>query len=66
MCFVSASADPPPIQQPATIADTNVQAAGTDAKRRARAAAGSQSTILSSLFNAPSAALGGAKKLLGQ
>lgn len=66
MCFVSASKDPPPIQQPATIADTNVQAAGDDAKKRARALAGSQSTILSSLFNVPAQVGGGAKQLLGQ
>jgi hypothetical protein len=65
MCFVQ-SKDPEPIQQPATIADPQVQQAGDDAKKRARAAAGSQSTILSSLFNVPTAVGGGAKTLLGQ
>lgn len=65
MCFVQ-SKDPPPIQQPASIADPQVQQAGTDAAKRARAAAGSQSTILSSLFNIPAQVGGGAKTLLGQ
>ena len=67
MCFVSPSQkDPEPIQEPAKIVDPQVQQAGEDAKKRAKSANGSQSTILSSLFNIPSAVGGGAKQLLGQ
>lgn len=62
MCFVQ-SQDPPPIQQPASIADPQVQQARSTSNARNRAAAGSQSTILSSLFNIP---MGGQKQLLGQ
>ena len=62
MCFAS-SKDPPPIEKPASIADPNIQAAGQDAQKRARAAAGSQSTILSTIFNAPQTM---GKQLLGQ
>jgi len=63
MCFAQ-NADPQPIQRPASIADQNVQAARTDSNRRAKAAAGSQSTILSSLM-AP-VLNAGQKQLMGQ
>ena len=71
MCFAK-QADPPPIQQPASIADPQVQAAGNDAKKRARAAAGAQSTILSTLMQGVGSNAGnqaanmGAKQLMGQ
>jgi len=55
--------EPQAIQQPATIADATVQEARTTSDRNTRAAAGSQSTILSSLLAAP-ATLG--KQLMGQ
>jgi hypothetical protein len=70
MCFAS-SADPEPIQKPAEYADPQVQASRTDSNRRNRAAAGSQSTILSALM-APIGGQGGgasgaqAKTMLGQ
>lgn len=51
MCiFGSQQATPEPqaIQQPATIQDPNVVKAGDDARKRLRAAAGSQSTVLTS------------------
>lgn len=67
MCFASTPTpkDPPPIQTPATIADPQVQEARDDTNRRNRQASGSQSTILSSLFNVPQVGVGG-KTLLGQ
>lgn len=52
MCFVR-SADPEPIQKPASIADTNVQAARGASDRKNKAMAGAQSTILSSLMRPP-------------
>lgn len=65
MCFSSgSSAEPEPIQKPAEYSDPAVTAARTDNNKRQRAAAGSQSTILSRLM----APLGGGsnKTLMGQ
>lgn len=62
MCFVR-SAEPEAIQQPASIADPQVQQARADSNRKQRASAGAQSTILSSLMRPPQT-LG--KQLLGQ
>lgn len=45
MCFVK-SQEPEPIQSPAKLQDTNVQAARSDAQRKARTASGAKSTML--------------------
>lgn len=65
MCFVKASsAEPEQIQKPAEIVDPNVQKASTDAQKKARAASGAQSTILSKLMAPLQAPTGGAGKTL--
>lgn len=64
MCFVKTpDYTPPEIQQPATIVDNAVQGARDQQIQRARAAAGSQSTILTQSNRAPTTTN---KTLLGQ
>lgn len=62
MCFSSGAPEPEPIQKPAEYADPQATAAREDSNKRNRAAAGSQSTILSALM-APMQSAG--KKLMG-
>lgn len=62
MCFVKPPPEPEAIQTPASIADPAVQQARVNQNDRAKAAAGSQSTILSSLMKPPTTM---AKQLMG-
>lgn len=67
MCFAKPKTPKPePIQKPAEIVDPQVQQAGTDAQKRARAASGAQSTILSRLMAPLQAPTTGGKTLTGQ
>lgn len=68
MCFMSTPdmPEPTPIQEPPQMQDDNVQKSRNDTQQRLRAAAGSQSTILSAGQSAtPSAGLAQGKTLLG-
>lgn len=66
MCFMKTPdmGEPQQIQEPARMVDTNVQQARTDQQRRARAAAGAQSTITPGLSASPVTTT--QKTLLGQ
>jgi hypothetical protein len=68
MCFSKPKAPPEPeaIQKPPEVIDPQVQAAGASAQKRARAASGAQSTILSRLMAPLQAPVTSGKTLTGQ
>lgn len=63
MCFSTPNVNPPAIQEPAKITDQNVTAARDQTIAKNRAAAGSQSTILTRGNSTPQTT---SKTLLGQ